>query len=94
MTTDLARSTLHALALRNVILNFNLPVCINAPEAEVAYTYVSRNGFSCRIDKFMVTATMEERVMECSIIDNLLFCYYVPLKIRLNLNVDHMFVTG
>ena len=30
-------------------------------------------------------------VMECSIIDNLLFSYHVPLKIRLDLNVDHMF---
>ena len=30
-------------------------------------------------------------VLECSIIDNLLFSDHVPLKIRLDLNVDHMF---
>ena len=31
-------------ALRNFILDFNLTVCIDAPETEVAYTYVSPNG--------------------------------------------------
>ena len=40
---------------------------------------------------FIVTATMGQRVLGCSIIDNLLYSDHVPLKIRLNLNVDHMF---
>ena len=44
MNTDLAR-TPHAHAFRNFILDFNLTVCIVAPEAEVAYTYVNSNGF-------------------------------------------------
>ena len=39
----------------------------------------------------IVTATLGHRVLECSIIDNLLFSDHVPLKIRLDLNVDHMF---
>ena len=30
-------------------------------------------------------------MLECSIIDNLLFSDHVPLKITLDLNVDHMF---
>ena len=42
MNTDLARSTPHAHAFRNFILDFNLTVCIDAPEAEEVYTYVSR----------------------------------------------------
>ena len=55
--------------------------------------YVSPNGFSSRIDHFMVTARMGQRVLECSFIDILLFSDHVPLKvkIRLDLNVDHMF---
>ena len=52
MNADLARSTPHAHALRNFILNFNLTVCIDAPEAEVAYMYASPNGFSSRIYPF------------------------------------------
>ena len=57
----------------------------------MTYTYVSPNGFSSRIDHIMVTATMGRGVLECSIIDNLLFSDHVPIKIRLDLNVDHMF---
>ena len=52
MNADLARSTLHAHALRNFILDFNLTVCIDAPEAEVAYTYVyheNQVGRKCRL---------------------------------------------
>ena len=52
MNTDLAMAIPHAHALRNFILNFNLTVCTDAPEAEVADTYVSPNGFSSRIDHF------------------------------------------
>ena len=40
----------------------------------MAYTCVSPNGFSSGIDNFMVMATMGQRVLECSIIDNLLSC--------------------
>ena len=58
MNTNLARSTLHAHTLRNFILDVNLNVCIDPPEAEEADTCVSPNGFSSRIDHFMVTATM------------------------------------
>ena len=91
MNTDLARVTPHAHALTNFILDYNLTVCIDAPEAEVAYTYVNPTGFISRIDHFIVPATMGQRVLECSIVDNLLFSDHVPLNIRLDLNVDHMF---
>ena len=47
--TNLAR-TPHAHALRNFILDFNLTVCLVAPEAEVTYTFVSSNSF-----RFLVT---------------------------------------
>ena len=50
----------------------------------MGYTYVNPNGFSSRFDHFVVTATMGQRVLECSIIDNLLFSEHVPLKIRLD----------
>ena len=36
-------------------------------------------------------APMGQLVLECSIIDNLLFSDHVPLQIRLDLNVDNMF---
>ena len=36
MNIYLVRNTLHGHALRNFILDFNLTVCIDAPEAEVA----------------------------------------------------------
>ena len=49
MNIDLARSTPHAHALRNCILNFNPTVCIDVPEAEVVYTCVRPNGFSSKI---------------------------------------------
>ena len=88
MNTDLARSTPHTHALRNFILDFNLTVCVHA---ELAYTYVSPNSFRSRTDHFIVMATLGHRVLECSIIDNLLFSDHVPLKIRLDLNVDHIF---
>ena len=39
----------------------------------------------------IVTATLGHRVLECSIIDNLLFSDHVPLKISLDLNVGHIF---
>ena len=57
----------------------------------MAYMYVqSPNGFSSRIGHFIFTATLGHRALECSVIDNLLFCGHVPLKIRLDFNVDHM----
>ena len=65
-------------------MDFNLIACIDAQKAEVAYTYVSPNGFSSRVEHFIVTVTLGYRVLECSIIDNLLFSDYVPLKIRLD----------
>ena len=54
------------------------------------YVYVSPNGFTLELIIFIVMATLGQRVLECSIIDNLLFSDRVPLKIRLDLNVDHM----
>ena len=90
MNTDLTRSTPHAHALMNSILDFNLSVCIDAPKVEVAYTYVSPNGFISRIEHFVVTVKLGHRVLECYIIDNLVFSDHVPLKIRLDLYVDHM----
>ena len=39
----------------------------------------------------MVTATLGQNVLECSIKDNLLFSDHEPHKIRVDLNVDHMF---
>ena len=43
------------------------------------------------IKMFIFTATMGQRAVECFIIDILLFSDRVALKIRLDLNVDHMF---
>ena len=62
--TDLARSTPHAYVLRNFILDFNLTVCIDVAEAEVACTYVSPNGFSSRIDSFIVIIALGQRVLD------------------------------
>ena len=90
MNTYLTRCTPHAQALRYSILDFHLTVCLDAPKTEVAYTYVSPNGFSSRIVHIIVRATLGYRVLECSILDNLLFSDYVPLKIRLDLNIDHV----
>ena len=87
----MARSTPHAHALRNCILDFNLSICIDAPEAEMAYRYVSSNGLSSIIDHVIETAALGQRVLECSIIGNFLLSDHVPLKIRLDLNVDHRF---
>ena len=89
MNTDLTRSTPHAHALRNFILGCNLIVCIDEPGVKVAYMYVSQNGFSYRIYNFIVTATLGQSVLECSIVNNLLLYDHVPLKIRLVLNVAH-----
>ena len=91
MNTDLTRNTPHAYALRNVISDFNLTVCIDAPDAQVPYTYVSPNDLTSRIDSFLTTANLGHKVLECAIIDNLLFSDHVSLKVRLDINVDHMF---
>ena len=56
----------------------------------MAYTYVRSNSLSCRIDHFVVTATLGQKVLECSIIDNLLFSDHVPLNIKWHLNVNQM----
>ena len=50
----------------------------------------SPNGFSSRVEHFVVAVTLGYRVLECYIIDNLLFSDHVPLKIGLYLYVDHM----
>ena len=88
INTDLTRNTPHAYALRNFISDFNLTVCMDAP---VPYTYVSPNGLTFRIYNFLTTANLQQKVLECAIIDNLLFSDHVPLKVRLDINVDHMF---
>ena len=53
--TDLTRNTSHAYALRNFISDFNVTVCIDAPYAQVPYTYVSPNSLTSRIDNFLTT---------------------------------------
>ena len=53
--------------------------------------YLTSDSLRSRMDHFIVTATLGQKVLECLIIDNLLFSDHVPLKIRLDLNVDHMF---
>ena len=88
MITDLTRNTPHAYALRNFISDFNLTVCI---DTQVPYTYVSPNGLTSRIDNFLTTENIGQKVLECAIIDNLLFSDHVPLKVRFDINVDHMF---
>ena len=52
MNTDSTRNTPHAYALRNFMSDDNLTVCIDAPGAQVPYTYVSPNGLTSRIDNF------------------------------------------
>ena len=83
MNTDLARSTPYAHD--NFILYFNIAVRIDAPETEGTYAFVNPNGFGYIIYHFIVTATMGQRVLGCSIKDNFLYSDHVPLKIRLNL---------
>ena len=89
MNTDLTRN--HAYALIHFISDFNLTPCVDAPDAQVPYTYVSPNGLTSRIDNFFTTANLGQKVLEYAIIDNLLFSDHVPLKVRLDINVDHMF---
>ena len=83
MNTDLTRNTPHAYALRNFISDFNLTVCIDAPDGP--------NGLTFRIDNVLTTENIGQKVLECAIIDNLLFSDHVPLKVRLHINVDHMY---
>ena len=54
-------------------------------------SHVSPNGLTSRIDNFLNTANLGQKVLECAIIDNLLFSDHVPLNVRLDINVDHMF---
>ena len=91
MNTDLTRNTPRAYALRNFISDFNLTVCIDARDAQVPYTYVSPNCLTSRIDNFLTTANLGQKVLECAIIDKLFFSDHVPLKVKLDINVDHMF---
>ena len=62
LNTDLTRNTPHAYALRNFISDFNLTVCIDAPDAQVPYIYVSPNGLTSRIDIFLTTANLGQKV--------------------------------
>ena len=91
LNTDLTRNTPHAYALKKFISDFNLTVCIDAPDAQVQYTYVSPNGLTSRIDHFLTTANLGQKVFKCPIIDNFLFSDHVPFKVRLDINVDQMF---
>ena len=77
LNTDLTRNTPHAYALTNCISDFNLTVRIYAPDAQVPYTYVSPNGLTSRIDNFLTTANLGQKVFECAIIDNFLFSDHV-----------------
>ena len=52
--------------------------------------YVSALGSSSRIDNFIVTSALSDNILECSIIDNLLFSDHEPLKIRLDLTVENV----
>ena len=51
---------------------------------------LSSLGSSSRIDHYIVTSTLSDNLLECSIIDNLLFSDHVPLKIRLDLTVENV----
>ena len=66
MNADLNKNT-------HFISDFNLTVCIDAPDAQVPYIYVSPNSLTFRIDNFLTTASLGQKVLECAIIDNLLF---------------------
>ena len=52
--------------------------------------YVSALGSSSRIDHFIVTSALSDNILQCSIIDNLLFSDHEPLKIRLDLTVENV----
>ena len=88
MNNDLASSTLHAHALRNFILDFNLTVCIDAPVSEVAYTYVSPNGFSYRTYNFYSHSYNGTEGVGMFYYKQFV-SHHVPLTIRLNM--DDMF---
>ena len=76
--------------MRQFLSDFNYTACIDTPISEVPYTYVSALGSSSRIDHFIVTSALSDNLLECSIIDNLLFSDHVPLKIRLDLTVENV----
>ena len=51
--------------------------------------YVSSNDFTSRIYHILITDNLEKNVLKCSTTNNLLFSEQVPLKVRLDTNVDH-----
>ena len=51
--------------------------------------YASATAASSRIDHFFVTSTLADNILECSIVDNLLYSDHTPLKLKLYLSLDH-----
>ena len=55
----------------------------------ICIPFVSSNAFTSNIYHILITDNLEKNVLKCSITNYLLFSDQVPLKERLDTNVDH-----
>ncbi len=88
LNTDLSRSSPHSIALNDCINDLNMVTCIYLELAEVPYTFIGPKSTS-RIGNFLVSSAIGNSVVACDIIDNYLFSDHVPVKLVLDLCVEH-----
>ncbi len=94
LNTDCVRISPHALELNQCVEDCDFNVCIDSPIPDVPYTFINSNGAKSRIDHFLVSDHLSECVSECCNIDNHLFSDHVPLKLTLDVNIEHTYTNN
>ena len=90
LNVDFSRSGYNKRILLDFINDFNLFTCIDLPYATVPFTYINHNNSTSKIDHFLATDSLKDKVSNCSIIDNHLYSDHVPICIEFNINVTHV----
>ena len=73
LNADFSRSGYNKRILLDFINDFNGFTCIGLRYTTVAFTYINHNNSTSKIDHFLATDSLKDKVGNCFIIDNHLY---------------------
>ncbi len=83
LNTDLSQASPHTQALPEFVRNYQMGVCI---EMDQAYTYISPNGDTSKMDHVIVSSNIFDHIVSCNIIDSI-HSDHVPIKTVIELEI-------
>ena len=79
MNVDLSRTSPNSISLTDLFISINVP-----------YTFIDRSNSTSRIDHFFISSVLQENKIECSIIDNHLYCDLIAVKLCLQIDMSYI----